>query len=373
MLLAPRSVVVLVLFCLLAACASQDATAPPSSVSSVGSDTPAPIAAPTLASVAAERGVRIGAGGLRPEDVRDEDVAALLRAQFTQITPGNALKLATVRPERDVWYFEDGDALVDFADRHGIAVRGHTLVWGQTAGNGMPPWMRSLPSEELLAVMDESIATVVGRYRGRIGRWDVVNEPLVAVGSELDRNPYFVAAGGGEYIEHALRSAHEADPDAELWINEVGTEYLPAKADALVALVTDLKSRGVPLDGVGLQTHLVVDVQISPGLVGDLVRRLKALGVEVAITEMDVPTGPSRDLAAQASIYRSVVDECVAAGCEEVTTWGASDRSTWLDREPTRRNIPSLSAFALPSRPLLFDEQLQPKPAYEALVNLFGT
>ncbi len=305
--------------------------------------------------------------------MRDEDVAELLRAQFTQITPGNALKLATIRPERDVWDFDDGDVLVDFADRHGFAMRGHTLVWGQSGGNGMPPWMRSLPSEELLAAMNESIATVVGRYRGRIARWDVVNEPLVTVGSELDPNPYFVAAGGAGYIEQALRSADAADPDAELWINEVGTEYLPAKADALVALVTDLKSRGVPLDGVGLQTHLLVDVPIAAGTVGDLVRRLRALDLEVAITEMDVPTGPTRDLAAQASIYRSVVGECAAAGCTEVTTWGASDRSTWLDRESARRAIPSLSAFGLPSRPLLFDEQLQPKPAYEALVDLFGS
>jgi endo-1,4-beta-xylanase len=327
---------------------------------------------PTLASVAAEQGVRIGAGGLRPEDVRDEEVAALLRSQFTQITPGNALKLATVRPERDVWDFEAGDVLVDFADRNGIAVRGHTLVWGQTSGNGMRPWMRTLPPDELLAEMDESIATVMGRYRGRIERWDVVNEPFMTAGSELDPNPYFVAAGSG-YIDRALRSAHAADPEAELWINEVATEYLPAKADALVALVTDLKRRGVPLDGVGLQTHLVVDLPIAPGTVGDLVRRLRALGVEVAITEMDVPIGPTRDLDAQTSIYRSVVDECVAAGCEEVTTWGASDRSTWLDREPTRRNVPSLSAFDVPSRPLLFDEQLQPKPAYHALVDLFET
>ena len=278
------------------------------------------------------------------------------------------MKWTVVRPTATTWDWTGADAVVDFAQREGLEVRGHTLVWGQPAGNGIPPWLNALTDRDAFraAVLD-GIATQVGRYRGRVQRWDVVNEPLIVVGGGLQQN-VFAQRMGSDYIELALRATRSADPNVELWINENATEYLPSKADELVELVRDLKSRGVPLDGVGLQTHLTVDLPLPAGAISDLVGRLRVLGVQVAVTEADVPGGsPNRDADAQVAMWKQVAQECVTSGCVELTTWGVSDAHTWLDDSGSRQNSPFLQAFPVPTRPLLFDEKLRAKPAFQAV------
>lgn len=153
-------------------------------------------------------------------------------------------------------------------------------------------------------------AAVVGRYQGRVDRWDVVNElfeyPVgVQAPSAFDRL-------GPDYVAELFEVAHAADPGAELWLNEVFTEVFPAKGDALVALVSSLRDRGVPIHGVGLQTHLTLSPAApNPGSVSGLVARLRALGVEVAITELDVPLGPLRtELSRWTSTGRSPPSAC---------------------------------------------------------------
>lgn len=211
-------------------------------------------------------------------------------------------------------------------------------------------------------------AAVVGRYQGRVDRWDVVNElfeyPVgVQAPSAFDRL-------GPDYVAELFQAAHAADPGAELWLNEVFTEVFPAKGDALVALVSSLRDRGVPIHGVGLQTHLTLSPAApNPGSVSGLVARLRALGVEVAITELDVPLGPLRTEQQQVDIYRQVTAECLSAGCTEVTVWGVGDAFTTLDTAGQRQNNPLLAAFfSLPSTPLLLDVNLRPKAAYAAVV-----
>ena len=278
------------------------------------------------------------------------------------------MKWTVVRPTATTWDWTGADAVVDFAQREGLEVRGHTLVWGQPSGNGIPPWLNALTDRDAFraAVLD-GIATQVGRYRGRVQRWDVVNEPLILMGGGLQQN-VFAQRMGSDYIELALRATRSADPNVELWINENATEYLPSKADELVELVRDLKSRGVPLDGVGLQTHLTVDLPLPAGAISDLVGRLRVLGVQVAVTEADVPGGsPNRDADAQVAMWKQVAQECVTSGCVELTTWGVSDAHTWLDDSGSRQNSPFLQAFPVPTRPLLFDEKLRAKPAFQAV------
>jgi endo-1,4-beta-xylanase len=321
-----------------------------------------------LRHAATAAGVRIGAAVDAGLLTHDKAYARAVARNFTSVTPENAMKWSVLRPAPGRWNWSDADAVVDFAERHRLEVRGHTLVWGQNGGNGLPGWLRDTtdPVAFRKAVLD-GITDEVSRFRGRVNRWDVVNEPLATTGTELDPNPY-LRHMGPDYLAVALKTARAADPDAELWINENLTEYLPAKGDALVELVRHLHADGVPLDGVGLQTHLVVDAPLRPGGVGDLVRRLGEQRVKVALTEVDVPGGPTRDAASQAALWSQVTRECLHAGCDEVTGWGVDDGHTWLDDPNNRAGNPALAAFPVPTRPLLLDQAYRPKPTYNAVV-----
>jgi endo-1,4-beta-xylanase len=260
---------------------------------------------------------------------------------------------------------------VAFAESNGMTVRGHTLAWVNESGsqNGLPQWLREVtdPGAFRTYVLD-GVAEVVGRYRGRIDRWDVVNEVFDYSSERLAPSAY--DRMGPDYIAEMFTAAHAADPDATLWLNEVFTELFPAKADAIVRLVATLRDRGIPIHGVGLQTHLTLTPAApAAGSVSGLMSRLRDLGVDVAITELDVPLGPARGEQAQVDTYRQVVTECLLAGCSEVSTWGVSDSFTTLDSAAQRQNNPFLSAFfSLPSKPLLLDTNFEPKAAYQAVV-----
>jgi endo-1,4-beta-xylanase len=340
---------------LLVGCSSSTERGAPTTtvVSSTASST-AP-AASTLRAAGEEAGVRVGVA-LPASRLDDSAATALAAAEFGALTPENEMKWSVVEAERDVLDFAPADRLVAFAGEHDMAVRGHTLVWGQAVGNGLPDWLAGLPPEEVRAEVGAFVDASVARYRGRVPRWDVVNEPISLAGPFLDENPISRALGP-DWVAWSLERAHAADPDAELWINEHSVESLPEKADALVALVEDLVAAGAPLDGVGLQTHLFSGAPPAPGAVASLVGRLRDLGVAVAITELDLPLVDGATLATQADGFAQVVEECVAAGCEEVTVWGLDDSATWLDTFLARTD----------TRPLLFDEDLRPKPAHAAV------
>jgi endo-1,4-beta-xylanase len=313
----------------------------------------------TLREAAAPAGVRIGTT-LEPAQISDTAYTSVLSREFGAVTPENAMKMYSVQNQRGVWTFADADAVVEHAAEHGLEVRGHTLVWAQDQYT--PAWVKGITDPaELRTVTAEYIATVVGRYAGRVPRWDVVNEPLATYGTQRSGSVWDDLLGSG-WIADAFAAAHRADPSAELWLNEYGTDWVPGKHAALVALVSDLVAAGVPIHGVGIQTHrpstAAPDLQAFARQLGDFT----ALGLEVAITELDVPTDPDDRSApvAQAAAYRRVVDACLSVeGCVEVTTWGITDADTWLDR---------LGVFRTPTRPLLFDEQYTPKAAYRSVL-----
>ncbi len=319
--------------------------------------------------VAAEHaGVDIGAAvdaeALRSDDAYRQAVAE----NFTSVTPENAMKWTVIRPGPDEWNWDDADEIVDFADQEGLDVRGHTLVWGQEAGNGLPDWLEQIEDpEEFRAAVEQGIREQVGRYRGRVDRWDVVNEPLDHVGAQLDDNAYLERLGP-DHIGDAFRIAAQADPDAELWLNDFSTEIQPAKADALADLVEQLVQDDVPIDGVGFQMHLNVDVAILPGAIAGPMERIRELGLAVAITELDVPLGPNRTASQQVDLFEQVVRECRSVDCVEITTWGVADHLSWLDDPAQREANPLLEAWSLPSEPLLLDARYEPKPAYAVVV-----
>ncbi len=317
---------------------------------------------------ASASGLRFGAAVSAAALRDDVDYRTAVAGHFNSLTPENAMKWTVTRPGPDEWDWTDADRLVDFAEAQSMEARGHTLLWGNTSGNGVPQWLADLEDPDAFReAVFGGVTTQVEHYRGRMHRWDVVNEPLEPLGGELDPNLY-LARLGPDYIADAFRVAHAADPDAELWLNEYATEFLPDKADGLVALVAELVEDDVPIDGVGFQTHLTVDIPLPAGALSSVMGRIVDLGLDVAVTELDVPLSPNRDEQAQADLYIQVLEECRAVGSAEVSVWGVSDDRTWLDDPGTRESNPFLQPFNDPSTPLLLDDDFTPKLAYDALV-----
>jgi endo-1,4-beta-xylanase len=278
--------------------------------------------------------------------IEDDAYRRLLVTRFTSITPENAMKWALVQPERGEFDFEDADTLVDFAHETGKRVRGHPLVWDEQ----LPEWVEEgdWTAPELKKVMRDHIRKMVGRYRGRIDEWDVVNEPLARDGT-FEETVWFRTLGPG-WVAYAFRVAHRADPKAKLFLNELDAEKAGRKSRALIALARHLKRRGVPIDGVGFQHHTTGKDAPSRARLRSLFRATNRLGLSAAITEMDVgSTRPRR----QARVYGDAARVCARApNCTGLTIWGVTDRWSWLAPE----------ARALP-----FDEDGQAKPAARAL------
>lgn len=310
-----------------------------------------------------EVGVAFGSG-----DNRSAEQKAVVSLEFTSITAENEMKWQSLAPISDSYDFRRADQLVDFALANGQRVRGHTLFWHRL--NGVPAWVHEElneaadPAARLRELMATHIDTVMGRYAGRLAQWDVINEPLSLVSGDFDPENIFYQLLGEEYLDFALLRAHAADSSAALFINETFTEFQPDKFDALIALAQRLLDRGVPLHGIGLQGHFFVRAP-DEAILRDQLQHIAALGLKAEITELDIPlplfsTSPD-PLTAQAQAYADVFNACLAVTlCSGITVWGVDDAHTWLD---------SFLSITAPNRPLLFDEELQAKPAYDSVVD----
>ena len=263
---------------------------------------------------------------------------------FDQLTPENEFKMAYLQPHEGAFDFSVADRIAALAQAHGKEIRGHTLVWG----HDLPGWLTARrlfgwQRAEALALMRTHIETVVRHFAetfpGVVPVWDVVNEPLDENGRLADN--FWARTIGSDYVERALVYARRADAAAKLVINEVDVERKGPKADALFTLVADLKRRGVPVDGVGVQMHLDSPQATPPyaQLVAEM-RRYAEIGVAIEVTEMDVPTptnvtGPGRNPdAEQAGAFERVARACRDAGnCTGFTTWGVADPYSWRGAE----------------------------------------
>jgi len=313
-------------------------------------------AADTLRALAAPAGLHIGSSVRADALQTDPAYARLLAHEFDLVTPENAMKFSVVQPERGRFDFAQADALVEFAEANGMQVNGHVLVWHQQ----LPDWLTqgNFDSSELKAILREHIRTLVTRYRGRVASWDVGAEAVDENGRL--RETFWSRGIGPDYLALAFRWAHEADPQAHLRYNDYGGEGDGAKSDGIYDLMIELRRRGTPIHGVGLQMHASLKDAPRASEVRINMKRLAALGLQTHISEMDVMLSlPASlaDLRAQAALYRDMLQACLAVPqCRSFSTWGASDRYSW---------IPEF--FPGQGDALLFDKDNRAKPAYQSV------
>ena len=311
----------------------------------------------TLRYLASQRGFLIGAAVDADALQSDPAYADTLAREYNVVVPENVMKFSNIHPSPDIYDFSAADALVDFAQANGMLVRGHTLVWYAED----PDWVNSgnFTKDQLEQILHDHIATVVGRYKGRVFAWDVVNEAIDDNGQL--RDSVWLRGIGPEYIDLAFQWAHEADPNALLFYNDYNGEGLGGKSDAIYNLVKGLHERGAPIGGVGLQMHVTLKNHPSMDDLRANIQRLARLGLVVHITEMDVRLQQPADdqaLNAQAQIYKDVVQTCLAEerACQALLTWGFTDKYSWIP------NFYGGFGGALP-----FDQSLDPKAAYNAI------
>ncbi len=318
------------------------------------------------------------------QDMRGD---ALIEAQFNSISPENALKWAIIHPQPDKYDFDLADKYVAFGQKHHMFIVGHNLVWH----NQVPAWVfrddkgNLLGRDALLARMRDHIHTVVGRYKGKIQSWDVVNEALNEDGTL--RQSLWQKIIGDDYIEKAFQYAHEADPQAQLTYNDYNLDN-EAKRKGAIALVSKLRADGVRIDCVGMQDH---DGLSWPTVEHEdaAISAFAALGLKVAISELDVnvlpnaghqptadvtlkieqnaalnpyvnglPDSVQQDLAKRyADLFRVYVKHRDAV--QRVTFWGVADGDSWLNNWPVRGRT---------NYPLLFDRNGKTKPAFDAVI-----
>lgn len=203
----------------------------------------------TLRFAADQVGKAVGVA-LRADRMREVEYGNVARREFNSITAENEMKWDALEPQPGQFSFAAADRIVDFAEAYGMLVKGHTLVWHSQ----LPAWVQALTGvDEVRAAMLGHIEAVMNHYRGRVAAWDVVNEAWQN-GREL-RNSVFRQVLGDGYIDEAFRKAREVDPDVLLYYNDFGGEGLGGKANAIFGMVQGMVSRGVPIDGVGLQMH----------------------------------------------------------------------------------------------------------------------
>ena len=321
------------------------------------------------------------------EQIRAEpELRQLALRECSRLTPELALKWAAVEPERGALDFKRVDELSRFAIQHGMALRGHTLLWHHS----VPRWAETaLHERDGWMDVARYFGSVIPRYGDVIGCWDVVNEPVEIAdgrGDGLRRN-VFMEAFGPDYIGRALHEARNFAPRAELVINEYGLEYDAdddrKRRKALVRLLETLRTQGAPLNGVGLQSHL--DLRKGPLALGGVKRLLddiSSLGLFVEITELDVKENDytasmARRDALVADEARRYLDVVLASSAVRgVSTWGLSDRHSWLQvtaedysRFPNAWRDGSGPGL---NRGLPFDAALRAKPLYHALAGALG-
>ncbi|MEU0597057.1 endo-1,4-beta-xylanase [Streptomyces sp. NPDC006393] len=314
---------------------------------------------PSLADLAHRQGRYFGSATDNPE-LTDSAYTKILGSEFDMITPGNGMKWENTEPQQGVFDWSKGDEIVKLARANHQQVRAHTLVWHSQ----LPAWLtsREWTPSELRAVLKKHITAEVRHYRGKVYSWDVVNEAFNEDGTYRDTIWYKTLGPG--YIADALRWAHEADPHAKLYLNDYNIEAVGPKSDAYYNLVKQLKAEHVPLDGVGFQTHLALQYGY-PTTIEDNLRRFSRLGLDTALTEVDVRMQlPATDekLAEQATWYGDLTRACLAVRrCVGVTVWDFTDKYSWIP-----------GVFAGEGAALPWDEQLRPKPAYQALRDALG-
>jgi len=322
---------------------------------------------------------------------KEPNATALVEKHFNSITPENILKWEEVHPEPNKYNFDAVDRFVALGEKNKIQIIGHTLVWYQQT----PDWVfqdgagNPLNREALLERMKDHIFTIMGRYKGRIHGWDVVNE-AVSPDGELRKSKWFDILGR-DHIIKAFEYAHKADPNAELYYNDYDFET-KSKCEGILRLVKNLKSKGVHLDGVGIQGHWFIEYP-SIADIESYILAFSNLGVNLMITELDVSALPfypvdskvvdissfDSELQKKYSPYPDILPDSVQKDLanryaelfsmllkyrnkfSRVTFWAVHDEQSWRNYSPIRGRT---------DYPMLFDRNCKPKPAFNAIVKI---
>ncbi|HRU13549.1 MAG TPA: endo-1,4-beta-xylanase [Dysgonamonadaceae bacterium] len=326
---------------------------------------------------------------MNADQITGKDTAGvrLIKEHFNSITPENCMKSEVLQPEEGKFDFALADQYVDFGQKNNMFIVGHTLIWHSQA----PKWFfvdkngKDVSREVLIERMKNHITTVVGRYKGRVHGWDVVNEAIEDDGSF--RKSKFYQIIGEDFIRLAFEFAHEADPEAELYYNDYSMSK-EGKRDAVVKMVRNLQSQGVKIDGIGMQGHMTMDFPTLEEEEKSIVA-FSETGVKVMITELDLTVLPSPGTKVSADValsyeyqkqlnpYPNGLPDSVAQAAHDryaeffrlflkhadkidrVTMWGLTDEDSWRNNWP----VPGRTDY-----PLLFDRNYQPKPIVETII-----
>ena len=322
---------------------------------------------------------------------REPEAMALMAKHFNSITPENILKWEEVHPKPGQYNFEAADRYVAFGEKHKMHIIGHTLVWWHQT----PDWVfqddsgKPVSRDVLLERMKEHIFTVMGRYRGRIQGWDVVNEAIMADGSWRKSKWYEIL--GEDHVTKAFEFARQVDPDAELYYNDFDLEIRP-KYEGVIRLVRGLQAKGIRVDGVGIQGHWFLEHPPMSEIENHFIA-LAGLGVKLMITELDLgvlPFYPLESKIVELSSFDAVtqkkynpypnglpdaVQEALAKRYADlfalfrkhrdkfgrITFWAVNDRQSWRNYWPI---------IGRTEHPMLFDRRCQPKPALDAVIRV---
>ncbi|TQJ90561.1 endo-1,4-beta-xylanase [Streptomyces sp. SLBN-31] len=295
----------------------------------------------TLGAAAAQSGRYFGTA-IASGRLGDSAYTSIAAREFNMVTAENEMKIDATEPQRGQFNFSAGDRVYNWAVQNGKRVRGHTLAWHSQ----QPGWMQSLSGSSLRQAMIDHINGVMGHYKGKIAQWDVVNEAF-ADGSSGGRRDSNLQRTGNDWIEVAFRTARAADPAAKLCYNDYNIEnWTWAKTQGVYNMVRDFKQRGVPIDCVGFQSHFNSGSPYNSNFRTTL-QNFAALGVDVAITELDIQ-------GASSSTYAAVTNDCLAVSrCLGITVWGVRDSDSWRSGDT----------------PLLFNNDGSKKPAYTGVLN----
>jgi endo-1,4-beta-xylanase len=303
-----------------------------------------PAAGTTLGSAAARTGRYFGTA-VSASKLSDSVYTGILSREFSMVTPENEMKIDATEPSQGQFSYGNADRIVSQAKSQGAQVRGHTLAWHSQ----QPGWMQGMEGASLRSAMLNHVTQVATHYRGQLYSWDVVNEAF-ADGSSGARRDSNLQRTGNDWIEAAFRAARAADPGAKLCYNDYNTDdWGQAKTQAVYRMVQDFKSRGVPIDCVGFQSHFNSASPV-PSNYQTTLQNFASLGVDVQITELDIEGSGT----AQANSFRTVTQACLAvARCNGMTVWGIRDTDSWRAS----------------ATPLLFDGSGTKKAAYTAVLD----
>ena len=350
----------------------------------------------TLKAAAASRGLLVGCC-VHAKALREQpDYTALVKQQMSILVAENEFKFGPIHPQPTTFFFDDADLIIHFAEQNGMKMRGHNFVWHRA----LPPWFATyVTPQNAEQVLVNHIETVAGRYKGRIHSWDVVNEAIQVsdnLPGGMRNSPWQKVLPG--YIDIAFRTARRVDPHAILTYNDYGIEADdPASATkraAVLTLVRGMQQRNVPIDAIGIQSHLSPEgsyfemgpppstgwknlnnppiyptyrYDYSPALT-KFMADIQSLGLKIMLTEMDVndrnlPADiPTRDRLVGA-VYAHYLDVALSnKNVLALLTWGITDRSTWLNHEGARKD-------GVAERALPFDADLKPTPAFASELN----